>query len=151
MLERMTTARRRLAAFVAAGTLAAIALPSSVGVAHADIGDCVTVKGKGSKGAAKVCLLGFDGSEKGSAKLKVSNQKKSGAPNNVYVSVGFSYGGFNDGWRRLGPNSPKSYTKSLPSSAAYPVSVRVRLCYDKTAKKDPCFGSKVLDPGWVSF
>ena len=138
-------------AVAAALSLGAATVLVSTATAHADVGDCVTVKGSKGKGSAKVCLVRFDGEAKGSARLKVSKQKKGKAPNNVYVSVGFLYGGFNDGWRRLGDNSPASYTKTQKASAAYPEKVRVRLCYDKSGREDPCYTSKVLDPGWVGF
>jgi hypothetical protein len=110
-----------------------------------DPGDCVKVYGKGGKAAngyARVCLEAFD-SETGTAKLRVTKQKRNSAPHNVYVQAGFAFGGFNTGVSRLGPNSPRTYTKRIETSAAEPEGVIVKLCYDKTLKKDPCFKSKV--------
>lgn len=150
-----STRIRPLLAKSAAGVMLASALlVATPGTAGADLGDCVTIAGKGGakkNGYAKVCLVDFQGTKKGWAKLKVTKQVRKKAPNNVYVSVGFLYGGYNDGWRRLGKNSPKTYTKKQKASAAYPEQVRVRLCYDKTGRKDPCFSGKTLDPGWIDF
>ncbi len=126
---------------------AAVAVPLAIASpAQANVGDCKTVYGSGgtsSSGYATICLRSFS-SSRGSATLEVTVQDRRNASNNVYVSAGFIFGGYNTGSGRLGPNASTTYTKTIYTNAAGPIGVTIRLCYDKSFQSDPCYTSKVI-------
>jgi len=88
-----------------------------------------------------VCLTEFSGSM---ATLRVKKQVRQSAPQNIYVKAGFGFGGYNTGVSRLGPNAPKKYTETIETGLDGAVGVVLKLCYDKTLKKDPCFKSTFI-------
>lgn len=136
--------RRTLSsALVLSAAVFSLAVPGTD--ASAAVGDCKTVYGKGGKkakkGYANVCLTEFSGSM---ATLRVKKQVRQSAPQNIYVKAGFGFGGYNTGVSRLGPNAPKKYTETIETGLDGAVGVVLKLCYDKTLKKDPCFKSTFI-------
>lgn len=138
--------RRLSSALVTLCVSSALAI-APLGSATAETGDCKKVfgkSGKASSGYARVCLKKFS-AESGSATLKVTVQKRKSAPDNVYVKAGFVFGGFNTGTKRLGKNSPATYTKTIETRTADPEGVLIQLCYDRRPiKTDRCYKTKVI-------
>ncbi len=65
----------------------------------------------------------------------------------MYVRAGFVFGGNNSGVSRLGPNASASYSETIETRVANPVGIVFQLCYDRTAKTDKCFKTKVINGG----
>lgn len=132
---------------VAAGTLACAVLASP---AAASVGQCVYVYGSSgatASGYARVCLTSFHTASNGTstAKITVSYQSRRSAPNNVYVSYGWADYGVYSFWSgRLGANTPTSTYAATKSTTTDVDSIKVRLCYAKPLKSDPCFSGKVV-------